>query len=165
MEPWKSLTSTREGNQQHLGHREYPGRSLSRGLIQQIVRITLAASVNNATERPRSSLIVEKAEAGLRGAARMSVSAAMRSPAQPATPVSAITTQYLRAFIEEVTQDCSWLASIGRVRMRLPVTAKIALVIAGVTQAPGASPNPQGASVFLTMCVSTTGTSFIRMGR
>jgi hypothetical protein len=48
----------------------------------------------------RSSLIVEKAETGLRGAARMGVSAAMRSPTQPATRVSAITTQYLRAFIE-----------------------------------------------------------------
>ena len=47
----------------------------------------------------------------------MGVSAAMRSPTQPATPVSAITTQYLRAFIEVVTQDCSWLVSIGTVRM------------------------------------------------
>jgi hypothetical protein len=68
------------------------------------------------------------------------VTSVLRSPTQPATPVSAITTQYLRAFIEQVTQDCSWLVSIGRVRMRLPVTAKIAFVIAGVTQAQGASP-------------------------
>jgi hypothetical protein len=72
----------------------------------------------------------------------MSMLAAMRSPTQPAAPVSAITTQYLRAFIEELTQDCSWLVSIGKARMRLPATTKIALGIAGVTHADGVSPSP-----------------------
>jgi len=56
----------------------------------------------------------------------MGVSAAMRSPTQPATPVSAITTQYLRAFIEEVTQDCSLTTTLCAVPLTLRVKAIVA---------------------------------------
>jgi hypothetical protein len=93
--------------------------------IISVERFLVRGRVSSMT---RSSLIVEKTETGSRGSARMGTSAAIRSPTQPATPVSAITAQYRRAFVEEVAQDRSWLVSIGRVRMRLPVTAKIALV-------------------------------------
>src|ERR1700722_10425627 len=79
----------------------------------------------------RNTLITHRREVKDRLARRLpkSVSAAMRSPTQPATRADAITTQYLRAFIEELTQDCRWLGSIGSVRMRMLVKAKIALVI------------------------------------
>ena len=40
-----------------------------------------------------------------------------------------MTTQYLRAFIEQVTQDCSWLVSIGRVRM----PSARAAIVSGLT--------------------------------
>src|SRR5260221_11565879 len=59
----------------------------------------------------------------------------------------------------------SSLVSIGSVRMRVPVAAKIALVTAGATAAVGASPKPPGDSALFTRCVSMTGTSFIRIGR
>src|ERR1700676_2287891 len=61
--------------------------------------------------------------------------------------------------------DFSRLVSIGRVRMRLAVAAKIAFVTAGATAAVGASPKPPGASELLTRYVSTTGVSSIRSGR
>jgi len=61
--------------------------------------------------------------------------------------------------------DFSRLVSIGRMRIRLDVAAKIAFVTAGATTAVGASPKPPGASELLTRCVSTTGASSIRSGR
>jgi hypothetical protein len=57
------------------------------------------------------------------------------------------------------------VSMIGSVRMRSPVAAKIAFVTAGATIAVPASPMPPGASVLLTRWVSTTGASFIRIGR
>ena len=56
-------------------------------------------------------------------------------------------------------------ASTGRVRIRRPVAAKIAFATAGPTAQVGASPMPPGASPLLTRCVSTAGTSSIRIGR
>src|SRR5262245_23146867 len=61
--------------------------------------------------------------------------------------------------------DFSESVSIGSFRTRYPVEAKIALVTAALTMAVGASPTPPGASAFLIKCVSTTGTSSIRIGR
>jgi hypothetical protein len=55
--------------------------------------------------------------------------------------------------------------SIGSIRTRYPVAAKIALVTAALTTDVGASPMPPGASAFLIRCVSITGTSSIRIGR
>ena len=60
----------------------------------------------------------------------MGVSAPMRSPTQPATPVSAITTQYLRAFIEEVTQACSRLARGLSTRCAVPLTLRVKAIVA-----------------------------------
>src|SRR6266404_50053 len=54
---------------------------------------------------------------------------------------------------------------IGRVRILLPVAAKIAFATAGPTAAVGASPMPPGDSALLTRCVSITGTSPIRIGK
>src|SRR4030081_685766 len=54
--------------------------------------------------------------------------------------------------------------SIGSVRIRLPVAAKIAFATAGPTAAVAASPMPPGASELLTRCVSTTGASLMRIG-
>jgi hypothetical protein len=68
------------------------------------------------------------------------------------------------AFPRRQLGNLSRLVSIGRVRMRLAVAAKIAFVTAGATTAVGASPKP-GASELLTRCVSTTGASSIRSGR
>ena len=65
----------------------------------------------------------------------------------------------------DYNDDFSEFVSIGRLRRRLPVAAKIALVTAALTMAVGASPTPPGASAFLIKCVSTTGTSSIRIGR
>ena len=61
--------------------------------------------------------------------------------------------------------DFSEFGSNGRLRRRLPVAAKIALFTAALTMAVGASPMPPGASAFLIKCVSTVGTSSIRIGR
>jgi IstB-like ATP binding protein len=69
------------------------------------------------------------------------------------------------AFRRSQLGNLSRLVSIGRVRMRLAVAAKIAFVTAGATTAVGASPNPPGASELLTRCISTTGASSIRSGR
>src|SRR6266404_4292107 len=69
------------------------------------------------------------------------------------------------AFRRSQLENLSRLVSIGRVRMRLAVAAKIAFVTAGATTAVGASPKPPGASELLTRCVSTTGASSIRSGR
>src|ERR1700686_462337 len=69
------------------------------------------------------------------------------------------------AFLRSQLGNLSRLVSIGRVRMRLAVAAKIAFVTAGATTAVGASPKPPGASALLTRCVSTTGASSIRSGR
>jgi hypothetical protein len=55
--------------------------------------------------------------------------------------------------------------SMGSVRIRLPVAAKIAFATAGPTAAVAASPMPPGASVLLIKCVSITGASSIRIGR
>jgi hypothetical protein len=50
---------------------------------------------------------------------------------QPATPVSAISTQFLRAFIEEVTQDCSWLVFASTSRLRAtPLTLGVKAIVA-----------------------------------
>ena len=68
-------------------------------------------------------------------------------------------------FLLDQPVDFSRLVSIGRMRMRLAVAAKIAFVTAGATTAVGASPKPPGASELLTRCVSTTGASSIRSGR
>jgi hypothetical protein len=68
-------------------------------------------------------------------------------------------------FLRSQLGNLSRLVSIGRVRMRLAVAAKIAFVTAGATTAVGASPKPPGASELLTRCVSTTGASSIRSGR
>src|SRR5207302_7168422 len=59
--------------------------------------------------------------------------------------------------LRDQANDFSRPASIGRVRMRLPVAAKIALVTAGATAAVGASPIPPGGSALFTRCVSITG--------
>jgi len=59
------------------------------------------------------------------------------------------------AFLRTQLGNLSRLVSIGRVRMRLAVAAKIAFVTAGATTAVGASPKPPGASELLTRCVST----------
>jgi hypothetical protein len=69
------------------------------------------------------------------------------------------------AFLRSQLGNLSKLVSIGRVRMRLAVAAKIAFVTAGATTAVGASPKPPGASELLTRCVSTIGASSIRNGR
>ena len=61
--------------------------------------------------------------------------------------------------------DFSEFISIGRLRRRLPVAAKIAFVTAALTMAVGASPMPPGASAFLIKCVSATGTWSICIGR
>lgn len=61
--------------------------------------------------------------------------------------------------------DFSEFVSIGKLRRRLPVAAKIAFVTAALTMAVGASPMPPGASAFLIKCVSTTGTSSMRIGK
>jgi hypothetical protein len=66
---------------------------------------------------------------------------------------------------KDYDDDFSEFGSIGRLRRRLPVAAKIAFVTAALTMAVGASPMPPGASAFLIKCVSTTGTSSIRIGR
>src|SRR5215831_1578537 len=66
---------------------------------------------------------------------------------------------------KDYSDDFSESVSIGRMRRRLPVAAKIALVTAALTMAVGASPMPPGASAFLIRCVSTIGTSSIRIGR
>src|SRR5712691_10718486 len=50
-----------------------------------------------------------------------------------------------QAAFRRVRHDLSKAVSIGSVRMRLPVAAKIALVTAGATAAVGASPMPPGA--------------------
>jgi hypothetical protein len=52
---------------------------------------------------------------------------------------------------------------IGSVRMRLPVSAKIALQRAGATGGTPGSPRPPGAAPESRMCVSTTGISLIRI--
>ncbi len=52
--------------------------------------------------------------------------------------------------------------SIGSVRMRLPVAAKIAFVTAGATLGTPGSPRPPAASPESRMCTSTTGISLIR---
>ena len=61
------------------------------------------------------------------------------------------------------TADFNRLVSIGSVRMRLPVAAKMALVTAGATAAVGASPKPPGGAVLLTKYVSMCGASLIRI--
>ena len=58
--------------------------------------------------------------------------------------------------------DFSWLLSIGSLRKRLPVAAKIALVTAGTMAEVPASPIPPGGSVFPTIWTSTAGASLIR---
>src|ERR1700757_120647 len=113
--------------------------------------MTFAASVKNATERACWSFMFEKAGAGLSEAACTGTSAAAASPKHTVRPLSVMTKEYRQRFICEVPQDFRCAISIGKLRMRLPVAAKIALVTAGVTQAQGASPNPAGASRLLTM--------------
>jgi hypothetical protein len=54
------------------------------------------------------------------------------------------------AFLRSQLGNLSRLVSIGKVRMRLAVAAKIAFVTAGATTAVGASPKPPGASELLT---------------
>jgi hypothetical protein len=66
---------------------------------------------------------------------------------------------------KDYDDDLSESVSIGGLRRRLPVAAKIALVTTALTMAVGASPMPPGASAFLIKCVSTSGTSLIRIGR
>ena len=55
--------------------------------------------------------------------------------------------------------------SIGSLRIRLPVAAKMALVSAGASPEVPGSPMPPGASLLATMWVSMTGVSFIRTTR
>jgi hypothetical protein len=50
---------------------------------------------------------------------------------------------------KDYDDDFSESVSIGRLRRRLPVAAKIALVTAALTMAVGASPMPPGVSAFL----------------
>src|SRR5258708_209601 len=54
------------------------------------------------------------------------------------------------------------LARIGSLRMRLPVTAKIAFASAGATGGTPGSPTPVGFSVLGTICTSISGDSKIR---
>ena len=55
-------------------------------------------------------------------------------------------------------------STIGSVRMRLPVAAKMALHKAGAAAGNAGSPNPVGGAVDFTKCTSTTGgESFIRI--
>jgi hypothetical protein len=59
--------------------------------------------------------------------------------------------------------DCfNTAASIGILRKRLPVAAKIALAMAGTIAEVPHSPIPPGTSRFSTMCTSTAGASFMR---
>ena len=59
--------------------------------------------------------------------------------------------------------DLNKTVSIGSVRVRLPVAAKMALVTAGATAAVGASPKPPGDAALLTKYVSMCGASLIRI--
>src|SRR2546430_17739827 len=79
--------------------------------------------------------------------------------------VLCIPSSIIGAFLRSQLGNLSRLVSIGRIRKRLAVTAKIAFVTAGLTAAVGASPMPPGSSVLLIKCVSTTGASLIRIGR
>ena len=54
---------------------------------------------------------------------------------------------------------------MGSLRMRLPVNAKIAFVIAGAMPTVPGSPMPPGASPFFTRCTSITGASLMRRTR
>jgi len=132
---------------------------MQRGLV-----ITLAASTNRATERARSSRIVEKEETSFSG-----TTWAANGGFAPTTNMAIATPNLERIVIGSFpwiyAGDFKSAVSTGSVRIRVPVAAKIALVTAGATAAVGASPKPPGDSALFTRCVSTTGASFIRMGR
>src|SRR6266436_1732522 len=127
--------------------------------------ITLAASVNSATERARLSCIFENAATGFSRDGSFGGPAAIEFPKHAAIPASTTINKVLPDFIAMGPHDFNRRGSIGSVRMRLPVAANIAFVTAGVTIAHGASPNPPGASALLTMYVSMRGASYIRIGR
>jgi hypothetical protein len=77
--------------------------------------------------------------------------------------VRAFRAQLIYALNQSAAQvDCSNVESIGSFRRRLPVAAKIAFVIAGMTAEVPGSPIPPGEFVLWTMCTSTVGASSIR---
>ncbi len=63
---------------------------------------------------------------------------------------------------QAVTRRC---APIGKVRSRVPVAAKIALQIAGATNATAGSPMPPGVSSLSSRCTSSSGSSLLRSTR
>src|SRR6267378_1098788 len=66
------------------------------------------------------------------------------------------------ALLRSQLGNLSRLVSIGRIRKRFPVAAKIALVTAGtIAEVPG-SPIPPGGSEFWMMWTSMAGASFMR---
>ena len=79
-------------------------------------------------------------------------------------PLTQSCSDYFKIFVNFSFQT-SFCLPIGRLRMRLPVAAKIALVIAGTIGEVAGSPVPVGAESLLTMLTLISGVSLMRAMR
>ena len=88
-----------------------------------------------------------------------------------ASPQRSVISRCVRGFAVLLVWKCGFTGcfnaavSTGGFRRRLPVAAKIALVIAGTMAEVPASPIPPGGSALFTMYTSIAGASFIRSMR